>query len=88
MINEGLHGEYRLPSLNRHGYPLPGTVWASSVPIFVHAARQLLTAIRLSRQRARSRPELRELSDRTLRDIGLRREDAGYRFPTRVWHCD
>jgi uncharacterized protein YjiS (DUF1127 family) len=88
MINEGLHGEYRLSSLNRHGYPLPGTVWASSVPIFVHAARKLLTAIRLSRQRARSRQELRELSDRTLRDIGLRREDVGYRFPTRVWHRD
>jgi uncharacterized protein YjiS (DUF1127 family) len=29
---------------------------------------------------------LRELSDHMLRDIGLRREDVGYKFPKLFWH--
>ena len=40
------------------------------------------------RRAAVGRERRAELSERMLRDIGLRREDVGYRFPTRVWHCD
>jgi uncharacterized protein YjiS (DUF1127 family) len=37
-----------------------------------------------------SRPELRELSEHLLKDIGLRREDVGYGFPKLFlfWRCD
>jgi uncharacterized protein YjiS (DUF1127 family) len=52
------------------------------------AIRRILAGFRLWRERARARQELCELSDRMLKDIGLRREDVGYGFPTRVWHCD
>ena len=88
MINETLHGEYRLSSLNHHRGPAPGTVWASFAPSFARTTRQLLTAIRQLRQRTRSRREVRELSGRMLEDIGLRREDVGHRLSTPVWYCD
>jgi uncharacterized protein YjiS (DUF1127 family) len=52
------------------------------------AIRQAVAAIRLWRERARSRQGLRELSDHMLEDIGLRREEVGYGFPTSFWHCD
>ena len=52
------------------------------------AIGQIVSAIRLWRERARSRQGLRELSDHMLEDIGLRREEVGYRFPTSFWHCD
>jgi uncharacterized protein YjiS (DUF1127 family) len=52
------------------------------------AIRQAVAAIRLWRARARSRQELRELSDHLLKDIGLGREEVGYEFPRRFWHCD
>jgi uncharacterized protein YjiS (DUF1127 family) len=52
------------------------------------ATRQAVAAIRLWRARARSRQELRELSDHLLKDIGLRREVVGYEFPAPFWHCD
>ena len=44
------------------------------------AIRWVAGAIRLWRWNARSRRELRELSDSMLKDIGLRREDVGYGF--------
>jgi uncharacterized protein YjiS (DUF1127 family) len=31
---------------------------------------------------------MRELSDHMIEDIGLRREEVGYGFPTSFWHCD
>jgi uncharacterized protein YjiS (DUF1127 family) len=52
------------------------------------ATRQAVAAIRLWRARARSRQQLRELSDHLLKDIGLRREVVGCEFPTPFWHCD
>ena len=48
--------------------------------------RRIVAAIRRRRERARSRQQLRELSDHMLRDIGLRREDVGYKFPKLFWH--
>jgi uncharacterized protein YjiS (DUF1127 family) len=51
------------------------------------AIRLIVAAVRRRRrERARSRQQLRELSDHTLRDIGLRREDIGYEFPKPFWH--
>jgi uncharacterized protein YjiS (DUF1127 family) len=44
------------------------------------AIRRFVAAIRLWHRRARSRQELRGLSDHMLKDIGLRREDLGYEF--------
>jgi uncharacterized protein YjiS (DUF1127 family) len=44
----------------------------------LRAILRLVAAIRLWRARARSRQELRELSDHLLKDIGLRRQDVGY----------
>jgi uncharacterized protein YjiS (DUF1127 family) len=35
-----------------------------------------------------SRQKLRELSEHLLKDIGLRREDVGYKFQKPFWHCD
>jgi uncharacterized protein YjiS (DUF1127 family) len=52
------------------------------------AIRRIVAAIGLWRARARSRQELRELSDYMLKDIGLRREDVGYGFPKPFWRCD
>jgi uncharacterized protein YjiS (DUF1127 family) len=48
--------------------------------VLLTATRQVAAAIRLWRRNARSRRELRELSDSMLKDIGLRREDVGYGF--------
>jgi uncharacterized protein YjiS (DUF1127 family) len=50
------------------------------------AIRMVVAAIRRWRERARSRQQLRELSDHMLRDIGLRREDLRYEFPKPFWH--
>ena len=50
------------------------------------AIRLIVAAIRQRRGRARSRQQLRELSDHMLRDIGHRREDVGYKFPKPFWH--
>jgi uncharacterized protein YjiS (DUF1127 family) len=50
------------------------------------AIRMIVAAIRRWRERARSRQQLRELSDHILRDIGLRREDLRYEFPKPLWH--
>jgi uncharacterized protein YjiS (DUF1127 family) len=52
------------------------------------AIRRIVAAIRLWRSRARSRQQLRELTDHMLRDIGLRREEVGYEFPKPFSHCD
>ena len=52
------------------------------------AIRLIGAAIRLWRRRARAHRELHELSDHTLKDIGLRREEVGYEFPEPLWHCD
>ena len=48
--------------------------------------RRIVAAIGLWCARARSRQELRELSEHLLKDIGLRREDVGYEFPKPFWH--
>jgi uncharacterized protein YjiS (DUF1127 family) len=62
---------------------------AETMPIGALAAiRQIVAAFQLWRERARSRQQLRELSDRMLRDIGLRREEVGYHFAKPVWHRD
>jgi uncharacterized protein YjiS (DUF1127 family) len=62
---------------------------AETMPIGpLSAIRRIVAAIRLWRERARSRQQLHELSDRMLRDIGLRREDVGYQFPKPFWHRD
>jgi uncharacterized protein YjiS (DUF1127 family) len=52
------------------------------------AIRRLVTAIRTWQRRARSRQELRELSDHMLKDIGLGREELGYEFPKPLWRWD
>jgi uncharacterized protein YjiS (DUF1127 family) len=52
------------------------------------AIRRIAAAIRLWLGRARSRQQLRELSDHLLKDIGLRREAVGYEFPKPLWHRD
>ena len=49
--------------------------------------RRMVAAIGLWCARARSRQELRELSEHLLKDIGLRREDVGYEFPKLFWRC-
>ena len=120
MMEEALHGEFRLSLLDRRGdghrraaRPAPGAfdpvaqygrfLWASpGMPLtgrpprrartrhsaVLTATRQAVAAIRLWRARARSRQQLRELSDHLLKDIGLRREVVGCEFPTPFWHCD
>jgi len=50
--------------------------------------RQLVAAIRLSRARARSRRQLRELNDHLLKDIGLKRDVLVYEFPKPREHWD
>jgi len=52
------------------------------------AIRRIVDAIGLWRRHARSRQQLRELSDHLLKDIGLRREDFGSEFPKPFGHCD
>ena len=52
------------------------------------AIRRIVTAIRLWRGHARSRQQLRALSDHLLKDIGLRREDFGSEFPKPFQHSD
>jgi uncharacterized protein YjiS (DUF1127 family) len=125
MMEESLHGEFRLSSFghghhkNRRAARLSRTVdatlvhsfypalrhrstrWASLEVPLTHtprcaknrhiaplAIRLIVAAIRPRRERARSRQQLRELSDHMLRDIGLRREDVGCEFPKPFWHCD
>jgi uncharacterized protein YjiS (DUF1127 family) len=48
----------------------------------------IAAAIRLRRERDRSRQQLRELNDHLLKDIGLRREDLGFEAPKPPWHRD
>jgi uncharacterized protein YjiS (DUF1127 family) len=52
------------------------------------AIRQIVAAIRLWRERVRSRQELRELNDHLLQDVGLRRADIGYKLRQPLSHCD
>lgn len=52
------------------------------------AIRQIVAAIRLWRERVRSRQELREVNDHLLQDIGLRRVDIGYKLRQPFSHCD
>jgi uncharacterized protein YjiS (DUF1127 family) len=49
--------------------------------------RRIVAAIGLWCARARSRQELRELSEHLLKDVGVRREDVGYEVPKPFWHC-
>jgi uncharacterized protein YjiS (DUF1127 family) len=127
MMQEGLHGEFRLSWQDRRGDDrrrrgrLPGAVRASSLrafdPVMQYgmplwaspavrlapqaphrvgtrhiaaptAIRRIAAAIRLWLGRARSREQLRELSDHLLKDIGLSREAVGYEFPQPLWPCD
>jgi uncharacterized protein YjiS (DUF1127 family) len=102
MMEESLHGEFRPTSLGHRQYKsrraagLPKTFCATLMhtfdPTLQHRSTRsasldvTVAAIRPWRARARSRQELRELSDHMLRDIGLRREDLGYEFPEPFWH--
>jgi len=123
MMEESLHGEFRLSSLghghhqSRRAVRLPRRFtphWCTPYPALRHrstrlasldvpithttrrarnshiaplaAVRLIVAAIRRRCERARSRQQLRELSDHMLRDIGLRREDVGYEFPKPFWH--
>jgi uncharacterized protein YjiS (DUF1127 family) len=56
------------------------------------AIKRIAAGLRLLSRRARSRQQLPEqlpaLSDHLLKDIGLRREEAGYEFPQLFRHCD
>jgi len=52
------------------------------------AIRRIVAAIRLWQGRARSRQQLRQLSDYMLKDIGLTREQVGSEFPQPFRHCD
>jgi len=52
------------------------------------ALHRIAAAIRLRRERDRSRQQLRELNDHLLKDIGLRREDLGFEAPKSPWHRD
>jgi uncharacterized protein YjiS (DUF1127 family) len=56
-----------------------------NIPI-LRAIRRIFAVIRLWRRRVHSRQQLGELSDHVLKDIGLRRENAGYELPRPVWH--
>jgi uncharacterized protein YjiS (DUF1127 family) len=62
--------------------PEPGQFEPSSV------VRRIIAAIRLWRRRARSRQELRRLSDHMLKDIGLSRAEVGYEFPGPFYRFD
>jgi uncharacterized protein YjiS (DUF1127 family) len=83
----------------QHGSPL----WASrDVPLWgpkqrraetglialLTAVRRIGAAIRLWPEHARSRQQLRELSDHMLKDIGLTRAEVGHEFPQPFRHCD
>ena len=50
--------------------------------------RQAVSAVKLSRARARSRRDLRALSNHLLQDIGLGREDVEYEFAKPFWRYD
>jgi uncharacterized protein YjiS (DUF1127 family) len=52
------------------------------------AIRRIVVAMRLWRERARARQQLRQLNDHLLRDVGLRREHLGYESTEPFWHCD
>ena len=51
------------------------------------AVGRIVAAIRRWREHASSRQQLRALDDHLLKDIGLRREDIGYDFPSPFWRC-
>jgi uncharacterized protein YjiS (DUF1127 family) len=57
------------------------------IPILT-VIRRILATVWLWRRRARSRQQLRELSDHMLKDIGLTRENVGYEFPRPLWYRD
>lgn len=100
MIQQILWDELRLSfpdPLNdgsRSGGPLPprttpdGHLGGRRLYAPLAAVRLVLAAIRLWRSSARSRRELRKLSDQQLTDIGLRRETAGYDFPKALLYRD
>ena len=52
------------------------------------AIRRIVAGIWLWQGRARSRQQLRELSDHMLKDIGLTRQQVGDEFPQPFRHCD
>jgi len=66
--------------------PVPRRRERHATPMAV--IRRIVSAIRRWRERARSRPQLRELNDHFLRDIGLRRDNVGYDFAKPFWHLD
>jgi uncharacterized protein YjiS (DUF1127 family) len=57
-------------------------------PALLTMIRRIIVALRLWRERAHSREQLREYNDYLLRDIGLRREQVGYEYPKPYSHCD
>jgi uncharacterized protein YjiS (DUF1127 family) len=91
------HDEYRSARRSRSAVAtvlfLPFTDPAARRRYEPHTSLQMvisrtIAAIRFRRVRARSRQQLRALSDHLLKDIGLRREDAGYEFPKPFWPCE
>ena len=99
MMEQSLNGMFRPSSLNarcderRQALPdVPPIIRSFHRAETIHIAprtaiRRIVVAIGLWCARARSRRELRELSEHLLKDIGLRREDVGYEFPKPFWHC-
>jgi uncharacterized protein YjiS (DUF1127 family) len=57
------------------------------IPILT-VIRRIVATVWLWRRRARSRQQLRELSDHMLKDIGLTREKVGYEFPRPLCYRD
>jgi uncharacterized protein YjiS (DUF1127 family) len=100
MMEQSLNGMFRPSSLDarcderRQALPDVPSIRRSfrraetshTAPLTV--IRRIVAAIGLWRARARSRQQLRELSEHLLKDIGLRREDVGYKFQKPFWHCD
>jgi uncharacterized protein YjiS (DUF1127 family) len=85
MMDQGLDERFR-PSLLNARFDELRQASPNIAPLMV--IRRIVAAIGLRRARARSQQELRELSDLTLKDIGLRREDVGSPFPKLFWQCD
>jgi uncharacterized protein YjiS (DUF1127 family) len=67
----------------------PPLAWVSPPSIAPLAALQrIAAAVRLRLARARERQELRALNDHLLKDIGLRRDDLGFKTLNPLRHRD
>jgi uncharacterized protein YjiS (DUF1127 family) len=95
----GAFSRFTLDPVAQRGTPL----WASPIAVLIGQSRRriepkpiapltvirrIVAAVRLWRERARSRQQLRELSDYMLDDVGLRREQPGYEPAKAFGHRD